>query len=403
MYKTIENINAFDFSKLPEHKNHLISMPDGSPYKDEPLLKEAHRMSNLVFPVPSGDFDNPCAYDWFGCDIFGTRYTSGRINGLSGRQFDALKDKFCLDPLRGKYPDHESRKADPKAYKADFKLSIEHFHYNILKPIEDKYLDDMLERFKSVDIIASLLALDIDPVLFWYAVIWLKDFIDDKTDSAIEYEDTPLESFEQMVMHLQNVTDVLGASQEDYDMWLDASESGETVEGVTNGELTLKVDGMRKMTISNPVTLRILGHALSNYIEKYGDSVGTDEYYALHNLREARNEDNHTNNPLFPKSRKLYVPYLTKIFLFHKFMKEYLSDYSGEKNLRVSDVISGASGHEGNNIASVDKEWLISRLVWVVGYGDKKRFYDNPKGVKDALKGFNEAILRKLHSNDYCY
>lgn len=52
-----------------------------------------------------------------------------------------------------------------------------------------------------------------------------------------------------MVMQLQSITDVLGASQEDYDKWLDASASGETVEGVTNGELTLKVDGMRKMTV----------------------------------------------------------------------------------------------------------------------------------------------------------
>lgn len=360
-------------------------------------------MSNLAFPVPAGNYDNPCAYDWFGCDIFGTRYTNGRINGLSGRQFDALKDKFCLDPLREKYPDHASREADPKAYKKDLKLSIEHFHYDILKPIEDKDLGDMLERFKSVDIIASLLALNIDPVLFWYALVWLKDFIDDKTDSAIEYEDTPLESFEQMVMQLQSITDVLGASQEDYDKWLDASASGETVEGVTNGELTLKVDGMRKMTVSNPVTLRILGQALSDYVEKYSDSVGTDEYYALHNLREARNEDDRTDSPLFPKAKKLYVPYLTKIFLFHKYMKAYLADYSGEKNLSVSDVITGTQGREGNSVASVDKEWLISRLVWVIGYGDKKRFYDNPKGVKDALKGFNDSIVRKLYSNDYSY
>lgn len=144
MYKKIENIDALDFSRLPEHKSRLISMPDGSPYKDEPLLSEAHRMSNLAFPVPAGNYDNPCAYDWFGCDIFGTRYTNGRINGLSGRQFDALKDKFCLDPLREKYPDHASREADPKAYKKDLKLSIEHFHYDILKPIEDKDLGDML-------------------------------------------------------------------------------------------------------------------------------------------------------------------------------------------------------------------------------------------------------------------
>jgi hypothetical protein len=403
MYKKIKNIDALDFSRLPEHKSRLISMPDGSPYKDEPLLSEAHRMSNLAFPVPAGNYDNPCAYDWFGCDIFGTRYTNGRINGLSGRQFDALKDKFCLDPLREKYPDHASREADPKAYKKDLKLSIEHFHYDILKPIEDKDLGDMLERFKSVEIIASLLALNIDPVLFWYALVWLKDFIDDKTDSAIEYEDTPLESFEQMVMQLQSITDVLGASQEDYDKWLDASASGETVEGVTNGELTLKVDGMRKMTVSNPVTLRILGQALSDYVEKYSDSVGTDEYYALHNLREARNEDDRTDSPLFPKAKKLYVPYLTKIFLFHKYMKAYLADYSGEKNLSVSDVITGTQGREGNSVASVDKEWLISRLVWVIGYGDKKRFYDNPKGVKDALKGFNDSIVRKLYSNDYSY
>lgn len=360
-------------------------------------------MSNLAFPIPAGDYDNPCAYDWFGCDIFGTRYTNGRINGLSGRQFDALKDKFCLDPLREKYPDHASREADPKAYKKDLKLSIEHFHYDILKPIEEKYLGDMLERFKSIDIIASLLALNIDPVQFWYTVIWLKDFIDDKADSAIEYEDTPLESSEQMIMQLQSITDVLGASQEDYDKWLDASASGETVEGVTNGELTLKVDGMRKMTVSNPITLRILGQALSDYVEKYSDSVGTDEYYALHNLREARNEDDRTDNPLFPKAKKLYVPYLTKIFLFHKYMKAYLADYSGERNLSVSDVITGTEGSEGNSVASVDKEWLISRLVWVIGYGDKKRFYDNPKGVKDALKGFNDSIVRKLYSNDYSY
>ena len=403
MYKTIKNINVLDFSKLPEHKGRFISMPDGSPYMKEPLLAEAHRMSSIAFPFPKSDEVSFYANDWLGCDIFGTRYTSGRINGLSDRQYDALKDKFCLEPLREKYPDISSRQADRKAFKEDLKKSLVHFHYDVLKPIEDKYLNDMRDRFMSVDIIASLLALNIDPVLFWYALLWLKDFIDDRTDSVIEYEDTPLESFEQMIMQLQNVTDVLGASQEDYDKWLDASLNDEAVEGVTNGELTLKVDGMRKITVTNPVTLRILGKALSDYVEKYKDAEGTDEYYALHNLQETKSDDDSTNNPLFPKTKKLYVPYLTKIFLFHKYMKEYLSEYSGERNLSVSDVITETEGREGNSIASVDKEWLISRLVWVIGYGDRKRYYDNPKGAKDALKGFNESIIRKLHSNDYSY
>lgn len=403
MHKTIKNIGELNFSKLPEHKSKGLAILDEGLYTNEPLLEEAHRMSLIAFPVPTSEDCAVMASDWYGCDVFGNRYTRGAMNGLTAKHYNALKEKFCFEPLKDKYPDKESKEKDFDAYLKDLGKSLEYFHYDILKPIEDKYLEGLRERFESNDIIASLLALNINPVLFWYALIWLKDFIDDKTDGAIEYEDTPQESFEQMGLQLSLITDVMAPSKEQWDKRLEASVHDDVVENVVNGELTLKVDGFKKLTISNPVTLRLLGRIVTEFVEKYKNADGTDEYYVLHNLRMARNENDHTNNPILPQSKVLYVPALTKLFLFHKYLKTYLSTYSGDKNLCISDVITDVDGAEGNKAASVDKEWLISRLAWVVGYGDKKRFYDNPRGVKDALKGFNESIVRKLHSDDYMY
>ena len=388
MIKTIANIKNVKIAELPQYKTKGIHLVDDNLFEDEPLLSEAHRMSEIACPVPSSN-EAASTSSWHCCSIFGNRYAHGMMNGLNGRQLESLRDRFCYDSIREKYPTKKSMEKDQKGFIATYKASLQHFCYDVLKPVQDKYLDDMKDRFLSQDIVATMLALDIDIEQFWDALLWLKDFIDDRTDSAIEYYDSPLESYQKMICLLGKVADVDNNLEQEYEP---SSE--------VKGTLTLKVDGNRKLVVSNPDTLKLLGNILSDYL-KANEASGSDGYAILRQIHEVY--ENKGCNHLRLEGKPRQVSYLAKIYLFHTYMSKYLSEYSSKKNLSVADVITEMSGVDAGKLVSVDKELLISRLVWVVGYGDKKRFCDNPRAVKDALKGFNTNALRHLVPNEYEY
>lgn len=405
MSKNISYISDLRFEDLKwrEHGN-ALTLPIPDSFRNDPLLEDAHKMSQIAFPYPKDDSDlyYYCS-DWYGCDIFGNRYTLGLINSLSHEEFKKLKYDYCLSRLADKYPNDGYKRVAKEILRKELRLLTEDFHKEVLKPIQDKYIKGLQERYLSIDIIASLLAMNIDPVIFWYAVLWLKDYVDAKTENVIEYEDTPLESFDNLSILLNSVTDSEYASSEQKMRWFNASENNERVLDNVNGILTLKVGLFKKVTVTNPETLRLLGKIISDYTDKYRNRENTEEYAILNSLREVQVDTDGNNNPITLETKKRQVSYLTKLFLFHKYMKEFLKEVEGDRNLCVSDVITGMGGAEGNKLASIDKELLICRLAWVIDYVRKDKFYDNPKAIKDALKGFNEANLNKLYSNIYYY
>ena len=330
-------------------------------YTNEPLLLEAHELEKIAFPYPNLNKYPDCPWSssyWHGCNIFGWKYTCGRINDMSPDKLDKMWKQYYREKL--------GSNKNMKELTSQLKTLKPLFYEDILRPLQRTYLKDIQERYFSYDIIASLLALGINPVNFWYAILWLMDFINDRTDSVFKYEQTPLEGLTAMLEQLKGLhpDELLSPF---YD----------------KGELTLKIGNAHRLEITNVDTLRILGKIINEYLAKYKDKKESLEYLKL-------------NDVLMCKEKKETPSYLMKIYLFHKYMAEYLARYKGERNLRISDLIIDVPKVYAENNASIDKELLISRLLWVFKFDRKGQFYNDNKAVKTALRKFKPKIVEPI-------
>ena len=337
--------------------DYFNDLPSGL-YTNEQLLSEAHKMEKIAFPFPKDEIEYLGIFNsWHGCNVFGWRYSFGHINGCSLKKEKQLRRQYYSE--KG-YKREELR----RQYKA---IEID-FTNERLRPLQNEHLKNIQKKFLSYEIIASLLALDIDPIKFWYAMLWLMDFIEDRTNDVSKCEQTPFEGFSAMLKRLRKLYDEEDNENCKYD----------------SGELTLKVGDERKLKITNVDTLRILGKIIDEYLDKYQKANGTMEYIELHSYRCTSFE-----KLLVLEKEKKGNSHLMKIYLFHKYMKEYLKRYKGKRNLRVVDYIENAPKEYANNKASVDKELLISRLAWVVGFVvDKECYYIDNKAIKSTLRKF---------------
>ncbi len=356
-------------------------------FTDEPLLEEAYNMEKIAFPYPELRPYEYCPWsrsNWNGCNIFGFRYTHGLINGLSstkqGKMWAAFfKEKMQITDVK---EITEIKQKEFKRHYLEWKLE---FQKNRLKPIQDEFVQKMKKEYLSPEIIASLVVFKIDPVKFWYVILWLVDFIHDRTTNIVEYEQTPLESFDRMVEQLNMLSG---------DFWKNEK-----------GRLTLKVGDQKTIQITNVKTLKILGEVIFEYTKRYREIKYSDEDMIYGKVPDtymkqySKLEGGYTYKDVFcPKVTD--SSYLMKIFLFHEYMKKYLEKYNGKAGLCVSDLISDVPSKYKHNKVLINKELLISRLICVVGYGDKKSFYDDPKAIHSRLRKFRPTSLTK---NEYCY
>ena len=328
-------------------------------YTNEPLLLEARELEKITFPYPSKYPECPFPPSfWHGCNIFGWKYTCGRINGMSPDKLDERWKQY--------YKERLVPYKNMKELASQLNILKPLFYKEILRPLQSSYLEEMQKKYLSYDIIASLLALGIDPVKFWYAMLWLMDFINDRTDCVFKREKTPFEGLTAILEQLKELH-----SDELLSPFYD------------KGELTLKIGSAHRLKITNIDTLRILRNIINEYLAKYKDKKESLEYLKM-------------NDTLMCKEKRETTSYLMKIYLFHKYMAEYIARYNGEKNLRISDLITDAQKEYAENNASIDKELLIGRLLWVVGFDCKGQFYNDNKAVKTALRKFKPKKVEPI-------
>lgn len=373
MFMKIKSLSEIIIQELPSKGNgdyfddlHL------NLYTNEPLLLEAHELEKIAFPYPDLNKYPDCPWSssyWHGCNIFGWKYTCGRINDMSPDKLDKMWKQYYREKL-GSYKNMKELTFQLETLKPLF-------YENVLRPLQRTYLKDIQERYLSYDIIASLLALDIDPVKFWYAILWLMDFINDRTDCVFKYEQTPLEGLVAMSKQLNEL------------------HADDFLSLYDRGGLTLKIGDAHSLKVTNVDTLRILGKIIDEYLAKYKDKEESLEYMELINRRCAY-EDISSDNIFEWKEKRETPSDLMRIYLFHKYMAEYLSRYKGERNLRISDLITDVPKVYAENNASIDKELLISRLLWVFKFDRKGQFYNDNKAVKTALRKFKPKTVEPI-------
>lgn len=206
----------------------------------------------------------------------------------------------------------------------------------MIKPIGfDKYLDDKLEIQSTLD------AFGLDSNKFWYLCLFLKDYVKGQTTNAIKTNPTHREE-------LSNLLDELNKMNIKCDPILSAEKGG---------ELSFKVEGGKKVVITDKTTLIYINVAITTFMKKYNNIL-----------------DESTLDIKATTSLSL----IYQIYLFNKYLSMFLKPLVAKKG----------------TIASKDKSFLISKMIYVLSISDDVKFITEYKDNGDKLNHLKNLLSR---------
>ena len=208
----------------------------------------------------------------------------------------------------------------------------------MVKPIGfDKYLDDKLEIQYTLD------AFGLDSNKFWYLCLFLKDYVKGQTTNAIKTNPTHREELSNLLDELNKMNIKIK-----YDRILSAEKGG---------ELSFKVEGGKKVVITDKTTLIYINAAITTFMEKYNNI-----------LDKSTLDINATTS----------LPLIYQIYLFNKYLSIFLKPLVAKKG----------------TIASKDKSFLISKMIYVLSISDNIKFITEYKDNGDKLNHLKNLLSR---------
>lgn len=208
----------------------------------------------------------------------------------------------------------------------------------MVKPIGfDKYLDDKLEIQYTLD------AFGLDSNKFWYLCLFLKDYVKGQTTNAIKTNPTHREELSNLLDELNKMNINIK-----YDRTLSAEKGG---------ELSFKVEGGKKVVITDKTTLIYINAAITTFMEKYN------------NILDKSTLDIKATTSL---------PLIYQIYLFNKYLSMFLKPLVAKKG----------------TIASKDKSFLISKMIYVLSISDDVKFITEYKDNGDKLNHLKNLLSR---------
>lgn len=213
---------------------------------------------------------------------------------------------------------------------------------NRYRPLDVRFKNEYL---KSEEVLDALNSYCIDIGKFWYLSLFIKDVVLDKCVDAM-----PAETSNDRI---QKLTDRIS----------------EMPDG-KNAELIFKLKGKQKYVIADEYTIKEIGVALAVYkklIENCGVNGGQLDVNKMLN-------------------GKVTVDRTPMFALFTKMMKYFLSPYKAVRS----------------SLTSTDKMLLISRMIYVLGLSDDRRFYEEYETDEDGkiiIDGENNYKKRNFLKN----
>lgn len=300
-------------------------------YDNCELLSEVREMSSILLRRPRG----VRKYDWYIVNIFGYQYTHGFLFHLPDC------GKFSFDTL-----------------KEDL-----YNHYFVRKPRQDELLEPMWDRYMNEEIIASILAFGIDPVKFWFALLWLMNFIDDKLENNREKYRDAIECIDDFIRIVKEETHYID------------KEGNFRILHRPELTLRLEVKGKTELRIENPSALCLIEELLVEHREELVEKNNRGLLY------------------LFDGEGPIHSNKNENIYLFRKYMTTYLKAHKAVSGKCISDFILDGSR---NKDASVHKDYLIYRLMLVIGY-----LPDITPKTRDFKPRDEKSYLKELLHNSH--
>lgn len=261
---------------------------------------------------------------------------------------------------------HFWRVYDPTKYVLDDGTEVEGQYLPSIVPHDFacRYLDGKIDKRKeniyleSKEVQDTIKAFGLDSTKFWYLCLMVKDYVDSRTNDAIKLNPTHREELAGLIEELDK---------------LHPKFENHTISCVGTGELYVKIGKNKKFTIKDGVTLSLINAAVSflvGYSKKYTNLL--DSSSLNFNERES-------------------MPLIYHIYLFNYYLSWFLKDIKGIKGI----------------YASKDKSLLISRMIYILGISDDKRYYQEYTESGDKLNFLKQNLSKyknidiKTISNTY--
>ena len=175
------------------------------------------------------------------------------------------------------------------------------------------------------------------------SLIFLKDYVKGQTTNAIKTNPTHREELSNLLYELNKMKIKIK-----YDSILSAEKGG---------ELSFKVEGGKKVVITDKTTLIYINAAITIFMEKYNNI-----------LDKSTLDINATTS----------LPLIYQIYLFNKYLSMFLKPLVAKKGAR----------------ASKDKSFLISKMIYVLSISDDVKFITEYKDNGDKLNHLKNLLSR---------
>lgn len=321
-----------------------------STHEDEPLLEYVGKVANEFW----------LSYDPEVSFFTQSHASSGFVNRL--REYVVKVINKFLTSLKPNIEDNDGETGAVQ-YGAIVPSNVPHVFANrYVRIIKDKLGEEVMQRYEdSVEIQNTLKAFGIDKDKFWYLCVCVKDYVEGMAYGA-KRKPTHREE-------LKSLVDKLSIFDEGDIMSLKAAPIG---------ELTLKIDNKKSVTITDPVTLYLISFAVSDLLSQNKEN----------NVWEFDSSIVDLNDKEVYLSKKQF-------YWFNKYLRWFLKDYQADK--AVCKSLSVAA-----NRVSTDKRLLVSRMIYVFGMTDNENYYaDGMDALKNMLAGCNDDSMRMETHNKY--
>ena len=300
---------------------------------DEPLLDYVRKVANWFWMDYDPEIQEPMGYSSY-LHTFASRYFDGKVD-ITG------KEVYC-------------KAATPKIFKKKHIKYSEAFYYSQKEHTEQKGNDSEDTEESIPDISTTLRAYNIDISKFWYLCAFIKDYVIGETIQGARIEQEThresLERFRNLVNQLN--PDLFGTFYK---------TKGEA-------ELTLKVGKGKKnkIVINNGHTLALIRDGINWVLENYhSDYIDFSEVDFNNRLKTSRGD-------------------IVRIALFYKYMLWFLDHCTIDKESIKESIYLSKS-----------KILLISRLVYILGLSDNKKFLgeDSETYLRTYISGYEDVKM----------
>lgn len=234
-----------------------------------------------------------------------------------------------------------------------------------------RYLSDQVDKRKldkylqAKEILDTIQALGYDKEKFWYLILFILDYSTGACLNCFKQNSSPKENIDNLSKRMfQNIESI------------DLNKS-KYAELKSPMRLILEIDGKRKTVIEDANTLLYIVAMLTNGLVEYKENFNLNYSFTTmkHIIKDSKVEFEYDT-----LSNSILIWYFAKMFLYF---------------FELKPPIKGIS--KKGSLISLNKNLLISRLIYIIGLSKNESFYNSDETLKGYLKQYKNFEINTIN------